>query len=74
METISETVLSKKQAGVLKEEIIQISYKIKKVTETLKLRRVCYQDEKGPQICIYLQQHDYYSGGNSTDLQKKMGN
>lgn len=47
LETISETVLPKKQAGVLKEEIIQISYKIKKVIETLKLRRVCYQDEKG---------------------------
>lgn len=47
LETISETVLAKKQAGVLKEEIIQISYKIKKVIHTLKLRKVCYQDEKG---------------------------
>ena len=47
LETISEMVLPKKQAGVLKEEVIQISYKIKKVVETLKLRRVCYQDEKG---------------------------
>jgi len=47
LETISETVLTKKQAGVLKEEVIQISYKIKKVIETLKLRRICYQDEKG---------------------------
>ena len=47
LETISEMVLPKKQAGVLKEEIIQISYKMKKVIETLKLRRVCYQDEKG---------------------------
>lgn len=46
LETIAETVLPKKQAGVLKEEIIQISYKIKKVIETLKLRRICYQDEK----------------------------
>lgn len=45
--TISETVLPKKQAGVLKEEVIQISYKIKKEVKTLKLRRVCYQDEKG---------------------------
>jgi len=49
LETISETVLSKKQAGVLKEEAIQISYKIKKVIKTLKLRRICYQDEKGRQ-------------------------
>ena len=47
LETISETVLLKKQAGVLKEEVIQISYKIKKVIMTLKLRRICYQDEKG---------------------------
>ena len=47
LETISEMVLPKKQAGVLKEEVIQISNKIKKVVETLKLRRVCYQDEKG---------------------------
>lgn len=49
LETISEMTLPKKQAGVLKEEIIQISYKVKKVVETLKLRRICYQDEKGRQ-------------------------
>ncbi len=49
LETISEKVLPKKQAGVLKAEVIQISYKLKKEIKTLKLRRICYQDEKGRQ-------------------------
>lgn len=49
LETVYATVLAKNQAGVLKEEIIEVSYKIKKVEYTLKLRRVSYQDEKNRQ-------------------------
>ena len=47
LKTISETTLPKKQAGVLKEEEIEVTYKEKKALITLLLRRVCYQDEKG---------------------------
>ena len=49
LETVSAQDLPAKQAGVLKEEIIQISYKQGKEIKTLKLRRVCYQDDKGRQ-------------------------
>jgi hypothetical protein len=49
LQTVSEQILSDKQAGVLKEEIIQVSYKQNKEVQTLKLRRVSYQDEKGRQ-------------------------
>ena len=49
LETISETILAKKQAGVLKEEIIEVSYKQSKKEYTLKLRRICYQDDKNRQ-------------------------
>ena len=41
--------MSKKEAGVLKEEEIEVTYKEKKVLITLMLRRICYQDEKGRQ-------------------------
>jgi hypothetical protein len=47
LEMISEKQLSKKEAGVNKEEIIEVSYKQGKEIKMLKLRRVCYQDEKG---------------------------
>jgi hypothetical protein len=47
LETGPEQTLPGKQAGVLKEEIIQVSYKQNKEVQTLKLRRVSYQDEKG---------------------------
>lgn len=47
LETVYETVLLPKQAGVLKEEVIEISFKQNKEIKTLKLRRVCYQDDKG---------------------------
>jgi Transposase DDE domain/Domain of unknown function (DUF4372) len=49
LQTVSETKLDKKQAGVLKEEEIEVSYKEKKEVVTLLLRRVCYRDEKGRQ-------------------------
>ena len=49
LETVSAQDLPAKQAGVLKEEIIQISYKQSKEIKTLKLRRVCYQDDRGRQ-------------------------
>lgn len=49
LQTLSEQTLPDKQAGVLKEEIIQISYKQKKEVQTLKLRRISYQDEKNRQ-------------------------
>lgn len=49
LETVSEKTLSKKQAGVFKEEIIQVKYKQNKEELILKLRRICYQDEKGRQ-------------------------
>jgi len=47
LEMISEKQLSKKEAGVNKEETIEVSYKQGKEIKMLKLRRVCYQDEKG---------------------------
>lgn len=47
LETVFEEVLLPKQAGVLKEEIIEIKFKQNKEIKTLKLRRVCYQDDKG---------------------------
>ena len=47
IENLFTQTLNPKQAGVLKEEIIQLSYKIKKEIHTLTLRRVCYQDDKG---------------------------
>jgi hypothetical protein len=49
LETVSETILAKKQAGVLKEEIIEVIYKQNKVECTLQLRRICYQDDKNRQ-------------------------
>jgi len=49
LETISETTLPKKQAGVIKEEIIEVTYKQNKKEYALKLRRVCYQDDKNRQ-------------------------
>jgi hypothetical protein len=49
LKTVSVIILAKKQAGVLKEEEIEVTYKEKKVLITLKLRRICYQDEKGRQ-------------------------
>ena len=49
LKTIIETIVPKKQAGVIKEEEIEVSYKEKKVMITLKLRRICYQDGKGRQ-------------------------
>ena len=47
LETVYQTVLLPKEAGVLKEEIIEISFKQNKEIKLLKLRRVCYQDVKG---------------------------
>ena len=52
LKTISKTTLAEKQAGVLKEEEIEVSYKEKKEVVTLLLRRVCYQDEKGRQYAF----------------------
>ena len=49
LKTVSETTLVKKQAGVLKEEHIEVSYKQKTELVTLLLRRICYQDDKGRQ-------------------------
>lgn len=49
IETVLETKLDKKQAGVLKEEIIELNYKQDKVEHTLKLRRISYQDDKNRQ-------------------------
>ena len=49
LKTVSVTILAAKQAGVLKEEEIEVTYKEKKVLITLLLRRICYQDEKGRQ-------------------------
>lgn len=49
LETISEKQLSKKEAGVSKEEIIEVSFQEGKEQKQLKLRRVCYQDDKGRQ-------------------------
>jgi hypothetical protein len=49
LKTVSELILPKKQAGVLKEEHIEVTYKVKKELITLKLRLICCQDEKGRQ-------------------------
>jgi Transposase DDE domain/Domain of unknown function (DUF4372) len=49
LKTVSEIVLAKKQAGVLKEELIEVTYKEKKALITFLLRRICYQDDKGRQ-------------------------
>src|SRR5580698_3236200 len=49
LETIYEVVLAKNQAGVLKEEIIEVIYKQNKQECILKLRRICYQDEQNRQ-------------------------
>ena len=47
LEMISEKQLSKKEAGVNKEEIIEVSYKQGKEIKMLKLRRVCLPGWKG---------------------------
>jgi len=47
--TVGATILAEKQAGVLKEEEIEVTYKENRVPITLRLRRICYQDEKGRQ-------------------------
>ncbi len=49
MKTVSVAILPPKQAGVLQKEGIEVTYKEKKAVVTLKLRRICYQDEKGRQ-------------------------
>ena len=49
LKTASVTILPPKQAGVLQEEEIEVTYKENKAVVTLKLRRICYQDEKGSQ-------------------------
>jgi len=49
IETVFETKLAKKQAGVLKEEIIELTYKQEKMEHTLKLRRISYQDDRNRQ-------------------------
>jgi hypothetical protein len=47
VETLFEQELSEKQAGVMKEEHIHLSYKEDKKQKTLCLRKVTYRDEKG---------------------------
>ncbi len=49
VETISETKLAKKIAGVSMEQLIEISFKQGKEIILLKLRRVCYQDNQNRQ-------------------------
>ena len=49
VQTISETKLAKKIAGVSMEQLIEISFKQGKEIILLKLRRVCYQDEQNRQ-------------------------
>jgi hypothetical protein len=49
IETISETKLAKKIAGVSMEQLIEISFKQGKEIILLKLRRVCYQDNQNRQ-------------------------
>ena len=49
IETISETKLAKKIAGVSMEQLIEISFKQGKEIILLKLRRVCYQDNHNRQ-------------------------
>jgi hypothetical protein len=46
LETVSEQTIEKDKAGVIKEEIIKITYKSKKENKELKLRRISYQDDK----------------------------
>ena len=49
LELISEKETTENQAGVYKEEIIEISYKENKEERQLKLRRIYYQDDKNRQ-------------------------
>ncbi|MEO7045257.1 MAG: IS4 family transposase [Ferruginibacter sp.] len=49
IETISQTKLAKKIAGVSMEQLIEISFKQGKEIILLKLRRVCYQDNQNRQ-------------------------
>ena len=46
LETVMECELQNEKAGVSKEEIIVLKYKDGKQEKQLKLRRICYRDEK----------------------------
>jgi hypothetical protein len=46
LETVREETVEKGKAGVIKEELIKITYKLKKEKKELKLRRISYQDDK----------------------------
>lgn len=46
VETVLETTLEKKIPGVLKEEVIELIYKVGQEQRTLRLRRITYQDDK----------------------------
>ena len=54
LKTISETTLPKKQAGVLKEDEIEVSYKERKVLIILRLKAHLLPRRKRQAICIYL--------------------
>ena len=46
LETIAEIIQGEKESGVWKEELIEVSYGKQNDKQKLKLRRVCYRDEK----------------------------
>ena len=49
LKTVSATILATNQADVKRVEEIEVTCKENKVQVTLKLLRICYQDEKGRQ-------------------------
>ena len=46
LETVTEIMLADNQSGVWKEELIEVTYGKKTDKQKLRLRRVCYRDEK----------------------------
>lgn len=73
VETISENTFAEKVAGVLKEELILLSYKENKQDKEpskLLLRRITYQDEKG-RVYVFITNNMVLSAQNIADIYKQ---
>jgi len=71
--TVAETIQSQSlgsKSGVLKEEIILLSYKENKEEKLLQLKKVTYQDEKG-RIYEFITNKLDYAGQQVADIYKK---
>ncbi len=71
LELISEKETTKNQAGVYKEEIIEISYKENKEERQLKLRRIYYQDDKNRQYVFITNNFEITAGEVAFIYQKR---